>query len=71
VVEKGETLYQNPLKDIVYGKSKKDVKMTVAKGEILQENGKIYKISVFFVIYSIIFLFMFTKPSHKRYIICS
>lgn len=41
VVEKGEALYQNPLKDIVYGKSKKDVKMTVAKGEILQENGKI------------------------------
>lgn len=41
VVEKSETLYQNPLKDIIYGKSKKDIKMTVAKGEILQENGKI------------------------------
>ena len=42
VIERGDALYQNPLKDIIYGKSKKDVKMTVCKGEILQENGEIF-----------------------------
>lgn len=42
VVEKGIGLYDNPLKSLVYEKSKKDVVMTVFKGEILQKNGKIF-----------------------------
>ena len=42
VVKKENTLQNDVLKDVVWGKSKKDVLMTVFKGEILQKNGKIF-----------------------------
>ena len=41
VVHKIESLYDNVYKELVWGKSKKDVVMTVAEGEILQKNGEI------------------------------
>ena len=42
VVSGGRSLYQNPLKTLVWEKSKRDVLMTVFKGEILQKNGEIF-----------------------------
>lgn len=41
VIEKGSSLNKNPLKALVWEKSKRDVLMTVFKGEILQKNGEI------------------------------
>ena len=42
VVVRGKTLYKNPILDIIYTKCKKDVEMTIFKGEILQQSGKIF-----------------------------
>lgn len=42
VVSKSQSLYENALKSLVWEKSKKDIVMTVLKGEILQKNGKIF-----------------------------
>lgn len=41
VVEKGESLYDDIFKTLVWEKSKRDVVLTVFKGDILQKNGKI------------------------------
>lgn len=41
VIKKRESLYPNVFKELVWGKSKKDVKMTIFKGSILQKNGEI------------------------------
>ena len=41
VVKKGNSLHNNVMKELVWGKSKKDVQMTVFRGAILQKNGKI------------------------------
>lgn len=42
VVNRTQSLYENPLFDIIYTKCKKDVEMTIYRGEILQKNGKIF-----------------------------
>ena len=41
VIKKRESLYPNVFKELVWGKSKKDVKMTIFKGSFLQKNGEI------------------------------
>ncbi|MGN1200993.1 MAG: amidohydrolase family protein [Candidatus Caccovivens sp.] len=41
VVRRGETLYDDILKSIVWEKSKKDVALTIKNGQILQKNGEI------------------------------
>jgi len=42
VVKRCESLYENPVFDLIYTKCKKDVEMTIFRGEILQKNGEIF-----------------------------